>query len=221
MSRLFITPREISFYQDIIAEQIRDSIGQKVYYFSISANKTKVDTLYNESPDKIFENPVEIACLVKYLPEDVVTTVFGSEEIQKIEVYIQKKQLINNHLEVSEGDFFSFGVNFFEIVSAVTENIFFGQTEYDVGIKLMGIKARKNQFLAKVFGPKDEQYTDPDAKQEFFQQTRGFKFNDENVTGDERNLIKNGVLELPEKPAQVSHKGSNADNGGLSSFYDE
>ena len=58
MSRLFITPREINFINDIGKEIVKDVIGQKIYYFPISEIKSKVHDIYEEAEDKIFENPI-------------------------------------------------------------------------------------------------------------------------------------------------------------------
>ena len=57
MARLFITPREIDFISDVTKEIVKDVIGQKIYYYSISVLKTKVHTVYEEAPEKVFENP--------------------------------------------------------------------------------------------------------------------------------------------------------------------
>ena len=54
MARLFITPREINFINDIGKEIVKDVVGQKIYYFPISEVKSKVHTLYEEAIDKIF-----------------------------------------------------------------------------------------------------------------------------------------------------------------------
>ena len=65
MPRLFMTPREINFINDLGKELVKDVIGQKIYYFQISEIKSRVHDVYEESPDKVFENPIEIDCLVK------------------------------------------------------------------------------------------------------------------------------------------------------------
>ena len=56
MARLFLTPREINFMNDIAKELVKDVIGQKIYYFPISEVKSRVHDIYEESADKIFEN---------------------------------------------------------------------------------------------------------------------------------------------------------------------
>ena len=73
MGRFFITPREINFINDIAKELVKDVVGQKIYYFPISEIKSKVHDIYEESPDKVFENPIEIDCLVKYQPQEIRT----------------------------------------------------------------------------------------------------------------------------------------------------
>ena len=97
---------------------------------------------------------------------------------------------------------------------------FFGQTDREDGIKIIGKQSRKEVFFTKVIGPLGEQYTDPDAVQETFVQQRGFKENEEGVTGDVRSLQEKGVLTPPiTGPKQVSPKGDPQDVG--SAFYDE
>ena len=107
MGRFFITPREINFINDVAKELVKDVIGQKIYYFPISEVKSKVHDVYEESPDKVFENPIEIDCLVKYQPQEIRTNRFGSEEYYTVEAYIQSRDLIDKGIEILEGDFFS------------------------------------------------------------------------------------------------------------------
>ena len=65
MARLFITEREMNFINDIMKEVVKDVIGQKIYYYSISEIKSRVHDVYEEAPNKIFENPIELDALVK------------------------------------------------------------------------------------------------------------------------------------------------------------
>ena len=67
MARLFITPREMNFINDIAKEVIKDVVGQKIYLFQISEIKSKVHDIYEESPDKVFETPIELDCLADNL----------------------------------------------------------------------------------------------------------------------------------------------------------
>jgi len=220
MPRLFITPREINFINDIAKEVIKDVIGQKIYLFQISEIKSKVHDVYEESPDKVFETPIELDCLVKYSGQEVTTDRFGSEKYFQIEVYVQSRDLLDKEIEILEGDFFSYGSIFFEITKAPSSNIIFGQIEHERFITISGRQSRKDLFLAKVFGPTSESYLDADAVQETFVQQRGQKENRLGKTGDVRDLQKNGVIDAPiTGPKEVSPRGDSTNVG--SSFYDE
>ena len=69
MPRLFITPREINLINDLAKEVIKDVVGQKIYLFQISEAKSKIHDVYEESTEKIFDNPIELECLVEYEPQ--------------------------------------------------------------------------------------------------------------------------------------------------------
>jgi len=220
MGRFFITPREINFINDIAKEIVKDVIGQKIYYFPISEIKSKVHDVYEESPDKVFENPIEIDCLVKYQPQEIRTNRFGSEEYYTIEAYVQSRDLLDKGIEVLEGDFFSYGTTFFEIIKGPASDVIFGQIEHKTYITITGKQSRKGQFISKIFGPTSEDYSDLDAVQETFVQQRGAETNSEGITGDVRDLQKNGVLDAPiTGPKEVSAKGDPQNVG--SAFYDE
>ena len=220
MARLFITPREMNFINDIAKEVIKDVVGQKIFLFQISEIKSKVHDIYEESPDKVFETPIELDCLVKYNEQEIRTNRFGSEEYYTIEAYIQSRDLLDKGIEILEGDFFSYGSTFFEVIKAPLTQTIFGQIEHKRFITITGRQSRREQFLSKVFGPTSEEYTDGDAVQNTFVQQRGFKNNRLGETADVRDLQKSGVLDAPiTGPKEVSPKGDSTNVG--SSFYDE
>jgi len=220
MARFFITPREINFINDIAKEVVKDVVGQKIYYFPISETKSNIHPVYEEATDKIFENPIEIGCLVKYLPQDVRANLFGSEDYYTIEVYLQVRDLLDKGITILEGDFFSYGAVFFEVITAPDTNTIYGQIEHKGFMTITGKQARLGNFSSVTFGPTDEKYSDPDAVQQKFVQQRGFRMNNEGITGDVRALQQKGVLTKPiSGPAEVSPQGDPQNVG--SSFYDE
>lgn len=220
MGRLFITSREIDFISDITKEIVKDVIGQKVYYFSVSETKSHVHDVYAESPEKIFEQPVEIDALVEWHPSKVKTSEFGTEDTADIKLWVHARDLIDKKINLSVGDFFSFGDAFFEITQFIASEIIHGQVEHKTGYEILAKQARQTQFATKVFGPTDEKYSDPDAVQETFVQQRGLPNNRLGPTGDVRELQKKKVLEIPENgPREVSQRGSESRVG--SAFYDE
>ena len=218
MSRLFITPREVNFINDIAKELVKDVAGQKIYYFPISEIKSRIHDVYEESPDKIFDDPIEIECFVKYEEPQTKTDRFGSEKYYSVTAYIQSRDLLDKGIEILEGDFFSFGTLFFEIVTSPGTNVMFGQIENGQYITVTGKQSRRGNFISKVFGPSSDRYSDPDAIQETFVQQRGFKENRLGETADIRALQENGVLDKPiTKPKEVSRRGDDTNVG--SSFY--
>ena len=168
----------------------------------------------------MFENPIELDCIVKYEPDEIRTNRFGSESYYSIEVYVQSRDLLDKNIELLEGDFFSYGLTFFEVIKAPSSEVIYGQIEHLSYTTITGKQSRKGQFIAKVFGPTEEQYTDPDAVQETFVQQRGALKNKLGETKDIRELIKRGVLDEPiTGPKEVSPSGNSTKAG--SAFYDE
>ena len=220
MPRLFVTPRELDFISDITKEVIKDLVGQVIHYYQISETKTNVHDVYNESPEKIFERPIKLESLVEYQPENVKTGIFGTEMMFDITAYIHYRDALQRGIIPTEGDFFSYGEIFFEIVKVVVEKNVYGQVEHAVGYQIAGKQARNGQFNANVIGPTDEAYTDPDAVQNTFVQQRGQSENKLGPTADIRDLQRNGVLEPPiSGPREVSRAGQG--DTPNSAFYDE
>jgi hypothetical protein len=157
---------------------------------------------------------------VEYEPQTIKTDNFGSEEYSSIKAYIQSRDLLDKGIDILEGDFFSYGELFFEIVTAPTAETLYGQIEHDSYTTLTGKQARKGQFFSKIFGPTAESNSDPDAVQDNFYQQRGFVNNREGETADVRDLRKQGVLDNPiTGPKEVSSRGTSGKAGN--SFYDE
>lgn len=221
MGRLFVTSREIDLINDWNKEIVKDVIGHKIFYYSISEKRTKIHELYLEAPEKVVEAAVEIEALVSWQPEEAKTNVFGHEELSTIEIYIQYRDLLDKEIKLQEGDFFSFGHRLFEVTSVIATHNIFGQVEHLGGFNMKGRQARQGQFVTKIQGPTREEFSDPDAVQETFVQQRGFEENRLGETGDKRDLQEKGVLDkpLPLVPAEVSPKGTDSEAG--SSFYDE
>jgi len=221
MARLFITPREIDLISDLTKEVIKDVAGQKVYYYRVREDLSNVHDVYEESPDKVFDPPVEIEARVEYLPEEIRTNRFGGEEFYSINVFFHERDLLDREIEVRTGDYFSYGDTFFEITSAIVESNVYGQIEHSIGVKVTGKQARIGQIDKTPNGPTGEQYTDEGAVQETFVQQRGFAENRLGTTEDKRQLQEDGKLDKPiSKPQEVSPKADKEDEI-KSSFYDE
>ena len=223
MPRLFVSPRELNFLSDITKELITDIVGQKIYYYPINEFKTKTHDLYQEALTKIYDNPIELNCLVDaQFHEQTKINQFGVDAQYRLEVFVQYRDLIDRGISISIGDCFSFSSLFYEITDVVTIKNIWGLAEHKDGVKITGTKARKSLFEAPVNGPTDYANTDPDAVQTTFVQQRGLPENKLGETNDVRALQETGVLEPPLTGAkEVSPLGNTSGNDTKSSFYDE
>lgn len=215
MSRLFIGARELALVSDLTKEIVHDVIGETIVLYQIDATLTNVHAVYDESPDKVFSNPIEIGCLIDWGDEEVVTTKSGHENLRSVKVFIQLRDLLHRKIKIEAGDFFSYGARFFEIVAKRETRLLFGQAEAVAGIELMGKQARQGQFSDINIGRLPETY---DAERRAFVQQRGFSENIQGETNDKRELIDNGTISVPlSQPREVSDKG----DAELHSFYGE
>jgi len=199
MARLFVTQRELNFISDITKEIVKDVIGQKIYYYPISEQKTKTHKIYNEALKKFYDNPIEIECFVDAnFQSSTKIDKFGVDKQYQIEAFVQYRDMVDKGISVNIGDFFSFDELFFEITEAmITKNIF-GLPDHKSGIKIIGTKSREGLFKAPFKGPTDISHTDADAVQVDFEQQRGNSLDSAgNPTGDKRDLRESGVLDAP------------------------
>jgi len=209
MARLFITPREIDFISDIAKEITKDVIGDVIYYYKVREDISETHDIYEEAPEKIFNAPIEIDARIQWNPKEVKTDRFGMEGIYNVEVYIHYRDMIDRGVKLLEGDYFSYGDNFFEITSIVYDKVIFGQVEHISGFTVKGKQARKGQINKKPIGPTEEIYLDDDAIKDEFTQQRG-----DATKGDVRELVKQGKVENTLHTSQQVKKDSTS-----SSFY--
>lgn len=221
MARLFVTPRELNFISDITKEYVKDIIGQFIYYYPISEIKTLNHDVYNEAIEKVFDKPIKIEAHVGQPVQTNTTGKIGYEQNWTLEVFIQHRDMLSKGINISVGDFFTYGPVTYEIVAADFIRNIFGQVEHIDGIKITGQNVRESQFkVPHVMGPTQADYGDADAVQDEFVQQRGFENNRQGPTEDRRDLQKSGVLTEPiSGPAEISGDGDPDDVG--SAFYDE
>ena len=215
MARLFLGQREADFFADITKETIKDIAGQKVFYYTIREDLSNVHEIYEESPQKIFNPPIEIECMVEWQPSEVRTTNFGTETIKTITLYLHHRDLLDRGIVFKEGDYFSYGQFFFEATSIVVDKIAYGQIERVVSMKVNGKQTRMQQVAIKPHGPTSESFSDEDAIQTTFEQQRGIPDH------DVRRLQDDNIIDKPiSGPRKVAPDGNiRSVNGVGSSFY--
>jgi hypothetical protein len=216
MARLFLTPREIDFISDITKELTKDVRGQKIFYYGVREDLTDVHDVYEESPEKVFNPPVEIEAAVDWRQSEVETNRFGYDEMSDITVFIHARDLLDRDLNVNVGDYFSYGIKFYEVTSVINEKQVYGQIEHKVGKQIFGKQARQGLINKIANGPTREEFVDAGAVQTEFEQQRGFETNSQGPTGDVHQLVKDGKLDPPlSGPHKVTKQGDEI----TSSFY--
>jgi hypothetical protein len=166
MARLFIGARELAFISDITKELTKDVSGQKIYYYRISAERTHTHSVYDEAVAKVFDPPIEIECLVGQPEYSTASTTFSVEMTSTIEAFVQRRDLLDKGIEVTVGDFFTYGEVLYEIAKVEPMRSIFGQVEHKDGVKLTGTYARQGQLSVKPHGPTEEGRSDADAVQD-------------------------------------------------------
>lgn len=146
MARKFVTEREIAFISKINREFIQKVTGEEVTYYAISLEKSRVDDLYDEAVEKIWEIPVKINARVLWNNEQSKSSNFGIDSIYSIEVYFHDDELKDRNVSPKEGDFIEFGNVFFEITSVTQPQIVFGQINNKVMTKCYCVPSREGQF---------------------------------------------------------------------------
>lgn len=225
MSRLFITEKEIQFHTEIAQELIKDVIGQKVYYYSVSTKSSIINETYNEAIEKVFDGPIVIDALCGQPEWENITDGHGSYLKAKLEVLFQARDLQLKKLTLSEGDFITYGSNTYEIVSYVPLNNMWGQEEFDRTFKANCVTVRPGRFDPSNFHSPSAQLT-----QKEFTQQRGFKQNKEGLTNDIREMRERlgddmAPITLEDGPRVISTEDvtpeDSNDQGKVNSFLND
>ena len=191
MSRLFITPREQQFINDVTKEYIKDIVGQYVLLFPVSMINTRIDPVYEEAVQKIFERQIKVDCIASQTSPENSYTTFGLDSKTEVEILIQPRDLIDKGITISTGDFFIYGASVFEIHDLLDVDNVFGQNEYSRSIKITGRAARVGQIDLPAFRQllRDAKIYKESEVQKTFEQQRGLKeTSTDGNTGDKRQI---------------------------------
>ena len=146
---LFVGKKEKDLVKQVNDEIIERVVGQTVIYYPISLDHTNFHSLYGESINKNFLDPVRIYAMVKYESQATTTTPLGVDRIERISVAFHKRRLTEDQdLFVRTGDFVLYGDIYYEIVSLNEPQQIFGQVEHQMEISAKCIRAREGLFDA-------------------------------------------------------------------------
>ena len=144
---LFLGENERDFVKQVNDELIERVIGQTVAYYAIDLEHTNYHPLYNEAVKKTFLPPIRVHALVEFAGEQTSTNKYGVDKTIKITVHFHKRRLTEDqNLFVREGDFVSYGENFYEIVTLKEPKELFGQVDRRIEVVAECIKSREGFF---------------------------------------------------------------------------
>lgn len=190
MARLFVGPKEQQFISDITKEFTKDVVGNFCVLYPVSSLYTKIHPIYDEAVEKIFENPIKLDILAGQPEQSQTFNRFGIDGDTSLELFVQSRDLIDKGIEIYPGDFFVYGNQIYEILTAVTLNNIFGQAEYERAVKVTSKLCRMGQFDLSTFKEMLDQskiFADSPVEKTFTQQ-RGLNETDEGATNDFRHI---------------------------------
>lgn len=123
---LYGTSRDISLFNRINRELINNIISQEIGYYKISLNNT-VSNIYEESTNKIYNDPVLIPCLIERTPQSWVETDLGIDLSQPIIFRLLKDYLKEINIVPEIGDVVLWRNNFYEINSLIENDLILGK----------------------------------------------------------------------------------------------
>ena len=147
---LFLGKKERDLVKQVNDELVERVIGQQILYYPISIEHTDFHPIYGEAIQKNFLNPIRVHALVEWKGYETESTNLGIDRKSKITVHFHKRRLTEDqNLFVREGDFVSYGDEYYEIVSLNEPKQIFGQVQHKMEISAECIKAREGLFDGK------------------------------------------------------------------------
>lgn len=234
MPKLFASPKDMQYVQDLHKEYMKDIWGLFVYLYPISTMKTQVHPVYDEAIEKIFENPIKLDVLATAPERETLHNQWGEDKQGNVEVYVQMRDLIDKGVSINNGDFFVWGDEVFEIMGAIETSNIFGQEDFKLYVKISGRLARASQFDIETFKKlifDAKQYEESQVVKTFEQQ-RGLDENDTDGALQDVRQVRDRLHDdmedpaLGEGPRKVNDEEEEdtsdlTDETSSSSFYNE
>tara|TARA_A100001201_G_scaffold114112_1_gene97794 strand:+ start:270 stop:815 length:546 start_codon:yes stop_codon:yes gene_type:complete len=132
---LFGGSRDISLFNSINNELLKDIIQTEVAYYKFALEQTKIN-VYGEAPGKNYFEPLKLACLINRSDQSWSSDDFGSDINQNVEFQFLKQELKSINLIPEVGDLLLFRNNFYEVDSKIENQLILGQDpDYSLSIE--------------------------------------------------------------------------------------
>lgn len=133
--QLFVGQQELDFISELNKELIQKITGQRIDYYSIDRNATKIHDVYGESLQKVYKDPITIECLVEFEDPQMKSTNVQTEIQYSMWVYFHKRMLAEYQIFPQDGDYLKWGAVFYEITLCTEPQLQFGRIENPMMIK--------------------------------------------------------------------------------------
>jgi len=120
---IFGSQRDFGLIKKMNRALLRDIIEQEVGYYKISLKETQ-SSIYGESTEKIYYNPVLLQCLITRGDQIYTTDDFGPDLGRQLSFAFLRDDLVDQNLIPEVGDIIMLNENYYE-VDVVRENQFF------------------------------------------------------------------------------------------------
>ena len=145
---LFTGEPERNLIHQINTELLERVVGQTVLIYCINHAYTDYHSLYGESIQKVFHDPIHVHARVEFVSQDTNVSGYGIDKRSQIKVWLHKKRIENDQkLIVKEGDMVRHGDLFYEVARLEDNRRWmFGQAEYQFEVLLHCIRSRQSLF---------------------------------------------------------------------------
>tara|TARA_R100001443_G_C3340616_1_gene174371 strand:+ start:420 stop:971 length:552 start_codon:yes stop_codon:yes gene_type:complete len=123
---LFGGHKDVSLFQTLNSELIKDIIQTEVAYYKFALEQTNVN-VYGEAPGKNYYEPLKIACLINRTDQSWSSDQFGSDINQIIQFSFLKDELKEINLIPEVGDLLLFRNNFYETDGKIENQLILGR----------------------------------------------------------------------------------------------
>ena len=123
---LFGGHKDVSLFQTLNSELIKDIIQTEIAYYKFALEQTTVN-VYGEAPGKNYFEPLKIACLIDREDQSWASDDFGPDANQTIGFRFLKDDLKNINLVPEVGDLLLFRNNFYETDGKIENQLILGR----------------------------------------------------------------------------------------------
>mgnify|MGYP003421504314 CR=1 FL=1 len=123
---LFGSSRDAKLIKHFNRELIHKIISQEIAFYKLSIEDSRI-TLYNESSQKFYFNPIRLFCLINKEETSSVDEDTGMNFIQNVTFSFIRDDLKEQDIFIEEGDIIKFDSRFYEVDNTQTTQYWVGR----------------------------------------------------------------------------------------------